>query len=714
MAFLDYPGLTRFKTKMQGWINSIIGDTDMGTTADTLTGAIAEHSAQLEDLEAVDPVESVNGTMPDENGNVQINRVDYADQLVADDAQASFGEFIARTTGGDASLSDGDAWLSGIKGARVHTGYVADSLQMTVNAAEREVVEGESATTITATIDRDTFVSNVSTSGTYTLTYDGSAWSASPAFYGVTVTGTPIEDDEIVIVYVAEVRGTITVATPTAFTSTGWNLYNHTNGYARVLNYSQNYGFIIGGSYTAVQFSETLTGAKTTITPVDGAFSVPSDGYVWVTGGDSTSTYICMTWSDWTSGPSGSFAAYTESTISLSTIMANFPNGLLQVGSVRDEIDFNIGVATSNIERMAYSAANLATAKASGRAYEYDQNYIYIVRETPVTYAVSVDASYTASDHGMEFFAGTDCAVYASMFYGQNLKDKLRTDVVQISSQSLTSAQQAQVRTNIGAASDSDLSSLSDHIANVINPGGLSNNERYLPANLGTVNASNIADFVSSYGLSTGNYKDIYPGCYITIPDSVANTQWMVAGLGFKHNKGNTANGHGGEFIPRGAGFAYGTQMNSTNTTAGGYKGSAMFTYLAETFTPAMQSIIGTHLLKQRILVSNAVDTAKASQYSGYTGMASNWEWADAYAALMSEVEVYGSSVWGGPFDVGEACAQLPVFRFISPVEFGRGYFWLRAVASSSYFANCRSDGAAGYDYASTTWLYVRPLIRIG
>ena len=259
-----------------------------------------------------------------------------------------------------------------------------------------------------------------------------------------------------------------------------------------------------------------------------------------------------------------------------------------------------------------------------------------------------------------------------------------------------------------------DIASLNAKIANIINPGGLSNNERYLAGNLGTVNASNIDDFVSSYGLSTGNFRDIYPGCFIQIPDSVANTTWMVGGLDIKHNSGDTAMGHGAEFIPRNQGFAYGTPMNSTNTTEGGYKASGMKTYLDETVTPALQTVLGNHLLKQRVLITNTVDTTKAAQYSGFSGMASNCEWADAYAVLMSEIEVYGSMVWGGPYDIGEAKTKLPVFNFISPVELGRGNFWLRAVASSTNFARCTGYGDANSGNASFTWLYVRPLIRIG
>ena len=42
MAFLDYNGLTRFKTKLVGWVTGITGNEDMKTQATTITGAVAE------------------------------------------------------------------------------------------------------------------------------------------------------------------------------------------------------------------------------------------------------------------------------------------------------------------------------------------------------------------------------------------------------------------------------------------------------------------------------------------------------------------------------------------------------------------------------------------------------------------------------------------------------------------------------------------------
>lgn len=368
---------------------------------------------------------TVNGIVPDDTGDYKVHEVTFARQIITDDAQQSTGEFLFRTTGGDASLSDGDAKLIAIFGRMEHTGIVEESLQMTVNAAERD--PGEES--ITAQIDRDTFVAYVADSGTITLTYTD-AWSANPTLYGVTVEGTPVSGDQIVIVYVKEDRGLITPSAPNKFISTGWNLYNNALGYARVKKYSSSYGFIIGGTYTKVEFATTPNGTRTTITPASGYFTIPSDGYVIVTGGNATNTYILMTWSDWSEGYEGDWKAYTESVIDLSSIMSNFTNGLLQVAGIADEINFGTGNAYSRIERIAYTAQNIADVIASGRPYEADENYIYVVRSSEVAYSFSVSGDYTACDHGQELIEGGTVPVYVQCLYGQNLVDKLRTDVV--------------------------------------------------------------------------------------------------------------------------------------------------------------------------------------------------------------------------------------------------------------------------------------------
>lgn len=399
-------------------------------------------------------VQSVNGVRPDANGNAELTTVPLAENLISELSQSNTDSFILRTSGGETSVDSGSAWLLSVRGDSVHTGYSPESLTMTVT-------ETGEAGHISATLDRDTFVEIVTTSGTTTMVYSDENWLINglvidPADYGVTITGEPVSGDSISIVYAVEERGTITPATPTKLTATGWNLYNHTGGYARVVKYSEFYGYGISGSYTALKYSATYTGTKSDITVTSGNFTVPGDGYVWVTGGDSTSTAIWATWSDWTSGYEGSFSAYAESDVDFSSVMTTyFPNGLLKAGSSVDEINLNIGQAISRVERMAYSASNLATAKASGRDYEYDDDYIYLARaEAVVNSLTGVDGGYTANDHGLEWFVGTEIAVTANILYGNNLKNKLERDVLTISAQSLTGAQKSQVLANIQAAND--------------------------------------------------------------------------------------------------------------------------------------------------------------------------------------------------------------------------------------------------------------------
>lgn len=391
--------------------------------------------------------------------------VPFADQLYSEDAQQEAGTFLIRTSGGEASIADGDAWLMKLVGRRTHTGYTAESIDMAVNGS-----------TITATLDRDTFVSYVATSGTTTLTYT-SSWSANPATYGITVSGTPVNGDSIVVVYVKEVRGTITQSDPLKLVSTGWNLYNHTNGYARVIDYSEQYAFMIDGTYTSLAYSATVDGAQSAITVVDGQFTIPGDGYVHVTGGNDEDTAIWMTWSDWTSASDyGEWQAYSETEVDLTDVMTNFPYGLMQADTVSDEIDLNALMAISRIERLAYTAENRAAAVASGRAYEFDENYIYVERETPVTYSVDIDGGYIASDHGLEMITGSAVPVYVETVYGQNLKDKLRRDVVTISQQTLTAGQKAQVRTNLDVPSAGEIPKFTQNAYNNFQTGSISGN----------------------------------------------------------------------------------------------------------------------------------------------------------------------------------------------------------------------------------------------
>lgn len=404
-----------------------------GTDATT----IAEKIGAMETA-AEDNVKSVNGVDPDENGNVQLTEVPAAQNLTSDSAQAVVGAFTIRTTGGTRSVGSGSAQMQEVRGGMNHTGVVQEQIDWSVNSE-----------TITISLDRAEFVQAAEDSGTYTFTYTGS-WDEDPGDYGITVTGAPANGDTITVEYVKGNRGLITPATPTAFRATGWNLFNPSVGYARVAGYDGAYH--VGGAYTALQFSATLNGEKSAITVQNGSFTVPGNGFVWVTGGNATTTYITTEWTDWTSGPSVDWAAYQETVISLASVMsANFPYGLLAVGAIYDSISIDQGRAISRIERLDWDEDTLAEIIDEGRAYDADENYIYVVRTSPVTNTISLNGQFTANDHGIEIIDGTEVAPVTMILYGQNLKAKLTNDVLTISKQELNDAQKAQARENIGA-----------------------------------------------------------------------------------------------------------------------------------------------------------------------------------------------------------------------------------------------------------------------
>jgi len=481
-----------------------------GDAIQSLGESIGEAISELDEK----AVKSVNDIFPDETGNVPLRVAPLAENLLTSKTHESVGEFVIRTADVDASIEDGAAYVQSIKGNSVHTGEVEEVLEMTVTPIEREEP-------ITATLNEDTFKGYVQESSVITLYYT-SEWSADPTLYGIEVTGTPVAGDQINVNYVKGDRGLISCATPTMLAGTGWNLYDSTKGYARVVKYSDTYGFYIGGAYESLSFAETLNGARSTVVVSDRKFNVPADGYVFVQGGDITSTYIINTWADWVNGGPDDYEPYMEYTVDISSVMSqSFPNGLMRVESVRDEIDFVTQKTISRIERMAYTAENLETVIASGRPYDADESYIYVVRSAPVYTSVTLDGSYTVNDHGNELFSGTTVPVYAEILYGVNLKNKLERDVITYSAQTETSARQAQARTNIGAASQADLTALNSNLTGVTT---------------GTISAVNTGGTVDQARLRrVGNM--VFAACRQYGINATANGQFFTLPAGFRPNE---------------------------------------------------------------------------------------------------------------------------------------------------------------------------------
>lgn len=216
-------------------------------------------------------------------------------------------------------------------------------------------------------------------------------------------------------------------------------------------------------------------------------------------------------------------------------------------------------------------------------------------------------------------------------------------------------------------------------------------------------------------------------------PDSTQQlngTDWVtIASIGgLAHNGDNMDLTPNHLVMVPGKGFG-GTQhfgrsrMNPTNTTVGGYKESEMNTTVLgavatagstaadATINQQLYAEFGTHLKKTRELVTNKINATGINRYGSNIGCSNGWEWIDTQAILMSEVELYGATVWSSSgFDTGNANHQFELFaNSKSAINNRSAWYWLKDISSASGFCGCNNDGVAYNDGASRASRYVRP-----
>lgn len=145
--------------------------------------------------------------------------------------------------------------------------------------------------------------------------------------------------------------------------------------------------------------------------------------------------------------------------------------------------------------------------------------------------------------------------------------------------------------------------------------------------------------------------------------------------------------------------------MQDTDTTDGGYVGSKMYKTTLPMVLKTLQGIFGSKILKHREFLCNAVSN----------GASSGCSWYDSYVECMDEVMVYGSTVWSaGVYNTGIGYGQLPLFTLRPEFIRIRQNYWLRDVASASWFASVNYYGLADSNFASSPWYAVRPYFLIG
>ena len=217
--------------------------------------------------------------------------------------------------------------------------------------------------------------------------------------------------------------------------------------------------------------------------------------------------------------------------------------------------------------------------------------------------------------------------------------------------------------------------------------------------------------------IANGTFIGIYPGDYIVKSVTVdgttySNVKWIVGDLDYYLHRGDTeTTDHHVLIFPQ---SPIGTaQMNTTDVTTGGYKGSKMWTTTIPLYVTAIQNAFGsTHILSHRELLTKSINTTIASGAgAGWVGCSNDWEWTSVLVNLFSENMVYGGRVLASSFfDVGECNSQISSMQLDESTSFSRtGWYWLRSVASSANFCIARNYGYADGAYASASDGLVRP-----
>ena len=196
--------------------------------------------------------------------------------------------------------------------------------------------------------------------------------------------------------------------------------------------------------------------------------------------------------------------------------------------------------------------------------------------------------------------------------------------------------------------------------------------------------------------ISAGNFDDIYIGDYFIDSN---NKVYRIAGLDTEWHKGAPyLMSHHAVIVTD---FAL-TNMNWNpgNTTAGGYQHSAVQAYCDGDGQAAIESVFGAaHVLDMGDMLSDTMSTEDPSPgYPAWNGATSSWGWYHHKVRLMSEVEVYGTKVWSGPFDIGTANEQFPLFRLMPQLATGLGYFyWLSGFCDPLHACCVFDTGYAGH-----------------
>ena len=216
--------------------------------------------------------------------------------------------------------------------------------------------------------------------------------------------------------------------------------------------------------------------------------------------------------------------------------------------------------------------------------------------------------------------------------------------------------------------------------------------------------------------ISDGTFKDIYVGDFF----NANGVTWLIADLdNYLYSGDQELAKHHATIIP--AKPLMETSMNATNTTEGAYIGSQMASETLPSLVSAdglIGKAFGHHLIEYRTLLSKQVNPEGINQTGGkWFGASDEWGWYSRKIDLMSEVNVYGTTVWSSSgYDTGIDNRQYALFQlkpeFINSYGNARFHYWLKAVSHADSFDCAEYYGGSSF-WGATHVLGVRPRFLI-
>lgn len=213
--------------------------------------------------------------------------------------------------------------------------------------------------------------------------------------------------------------------------------------------------------------------------------------------------------------------------------------------------------------------------------------------------------------------------------------------------------------------------------------------------------------------IAQNDFTDIFIGDYII--GRTSGRKYLVADINYRLHCGDTdlTTPHILMIPEKTMGNA---MMNDSNTSAGGYKGSKMYTtYLTPYKTVITNDFGSNHLLNHRSWLTKTVTN----------GYASDGEWTDSKIELMNEAMVYGGQFFNNilhgtntPTSYTIDKSQLALFRLDKSYQIAfndgnsRQWYWLRDVWSASGFCGVYIYGSCYCSHSSSSG-GVRPCFLI-